>query len=39
MCTLFLDYRQNWLNLPWDDSHIFYIFQWMISALTTAEIH
>jgi hypothetical protein len=30
-------YRQNWLNLPWDDSHIFYIFQWMTSALTTSK--
>jgi hypothetical protein len=28
---LFLVYNHIWLNLPWDDSHFFYIFRCMIT--------
>jgi len=35
ICTLFLVYSQIWLNLPKNDCHFFYIFQWMIATLAT----
>jgi len=34
ICTLFLIYNQIWLNLPRDNCHLSYIFQWMIATFS-----
>jgi len=33
----YLAYSQIWRNLPMDDSHFFYIFQWMIATFSTSS--